>query len=124
MGTRLHRLLASGQVHFARSPVYSLLFMDLYYSPPGASFDSVDWQWAYKLHKYCTQSLYALIFSSPNYIQYMSDALYNYLNILHVRWRQRRNKTIIIVSLQGFIVVVTHCHLKFLPDVLYVVSLK
>ena len=70
MGTLLRRLLASGRVHLACSPVYSLLFMDLSHSLRGVLFDNVDWQWAYKLHKYSPPSLYALI-----YIQYMYDAL-------------------------------------------------
>jgi len=47
-----------------------------------------------------------LICSSPSYLQYMYEALCSYLNILHVQWRQRGNKTTTIVSLQGFTVVV------------------
>lgn len=90
--------------YLALSPVYSLLFVDLSHSPPGVLFDNVDWQWAYKLHKY--RSLCALICSSPNYIQYMYDALCGYLNILRVQWRQQRNTTRTIVSFQGFTVIV------------------
>jgi len=81
---RLCHLLASGQVHLARSLVYSLLFVDLSLSLPGVLFDNVDWQWAYKVHKYSTSSLCALICSSPYCTQYMYDALCSYLNILHV----------------------------------------
>jgi hypothetical protein len=73
LGTQLHRLPASGRVQLEHSPVYSLFFMDLSHSPQGVLFDNVDWQWDYKVHEYSTPSLYALICSSPNYIQYMFD---------------------------------------------------
>jgi hypothetical protein len=75
LGTWLRCLLVSRRVRLAHSPVYSLLFMDLSHSPKGVLFDTVDWQCAYKVHKYSTPSLYALICSSPNYIQYMYGAL-------------------------------------------------
>jgi hypothetical protein len=125
LGTQLRLLLASGQVHLAHSPVCSLLFMDVSHSPPGVLFDNVDWQWACKVHKYwqwackvhkySTPSLYALICSSPNYIQYVyGGALCTYLNILHVQWRQWRNKTRTIVSLQGFTVIVVQIIVIFL----------
>jgi hypothetical protein len=80
--------------------------MDLSHSPPGVLFDNANWQWAHQVHKYSTPSLYTLICSNPNYIQYMYNALCSYLNILHVQWRQLRNKTRTIVSLQGFEVIV------------------
>jgi hypothetical protein len=106
LGTQLHHVLASRRVQLERSPVCSPFFMDLSHSPQGVLFDNVDWQWDYKVHEYSTPSLYALTCSSPNYIQYMYDALCSYLNILHVWWRQRRNKTRTIVNLQGFTVIV------------------
>ena len=114
LGTQLRHLLASRRVQLERSPVYSVFFRVLSHSPQGVLFDSVDWQWAYKVLEYCTSSLYALIGSSPNYIQYMYDALCSYLNILHVWWRQRRNKTRTIVSLQGFTVIVVQLIVIFL----------
>jgi hypothetical protein len=114
LDTRLCHLLASRRVHLARSPVYSLLFLDLSHSLPGVLFDNVEWQWAYKVHKYSTSSLCALICSSPNHTQHMCDALCSYLNISHVWWKQRSNKTRTIVSWQGFTVIVVQLSVIFL----------
>ena len=98
--------------YLAHSPVYSLLLMDLSHSPPGVLFDYVEWQWAYKLHKYSTSSLYDLICNSPYYFKYMYDACCSFLIFYKFTGDGEETKP---EQLQVF---------WALPDVLYVVSLK
>ena len=80
---------------------------------PGVLFDNVDWQWAYKVYKYSTPSLYALICSSASYMQYMYDALCSYCITCSMETAKKQNQN--NCKFAGFCsgCCSTHYHMRF-----------